>query len=282
LLLGGALDEPFDDWSKWLPEDRALAISSARADGPITPYTRSTALSVGWQWRIPLQHRIGSGHVFSSSFSSESEAEERLFETLDTPAIGDPRLIKFRMGRRHRAWVGNVVGIGLAAGFLEPLESTSIHLVQASIERLVKYFPTRNMDPSVRNLFNRRTREEWERVRDFIITHYHVTQREDSEFWRYCKNMEVPDSVSEILATWKERGILAIEGNHLFQLGSWSAVMIGQEFVPSGPHALVDRAEPEFAAEQIRKIVAEANRAAAVLPTHDEFIARYCPAPADQ
>jgi tryptophan halogenase len=276
LLLGGALEEPFDDYSKYIPSDRALAVPSKRADGPLKPYTQGIAHDVGWQWRIPLQHRTGNGHVFASAFSSESEAEQRLLATLDSEALDTPRLIKFTTGRRKRTWVKNVVGLGLATGFLEPLESTSIHFVQSSLERLLEFFPTRAMDPALANAFNRRTEQEWLDVRDFIIAHYHLTERDDSEFWRYTRNMEIPDSLRHTIEVWRARGILDISGGHLFQLGSWSSVLIGQRVMPGGVHALADRATPEYAAQEIRKIAAECRQAASRMPLHADFVADYC------
>lgn len=276
LLLGDALEEPFEDWSKFIPSDRALAVPSRRADGDIKPYTQGIAHPVGWQWRIPLQHRTGNGHVFASAFSSESEAEERLLDTLDTEALDTPRLIKFSTGRRKRAWVKNVVALGLSSGFLEPLESTSIHFVQSSLERLLDYFPTRAMDASLADAFNMRTEQEWTDVRDFIVAHYHLSERDDSEFWRYTRNMEIPDSLKHTLAVWRARGILDISGGHLFQLGSWSSMLIGQRVMPGGVHALADRADPQYAAAEVRKIMAECRQAAARMPKHTDFIERYC------
>lgn len=278
LLLGKALQEPFDDWSRYIPSDRALAVPSARPAGGIRPYTQGIAHKVGWQWRIPLQHRTGNGHVFASAFCSESEAEQRLMANLEGEALAEPRLIKFTTGRRRRTWVGNVVGLGLATGFLEPLESTSIHFVQSSLERLIEFFPTRAMDPALRNAFNRRTAQEWTDVRDFIIAHYHLSQREDSEFWRYTRNMDIPDSLAHTLEVWRARGVLDVSGGHLFQLGSWSSVLIGQRFLPGGVHTLADRADPDYAAEQMRKIAAECRAAAQALPDHADFLAGYCPA----
>ena len=280
LLLGGALEEPWTDWSKWIPSDRALAVPSARAEGALTPYTKGIAHPVGWQWRIPLQHRTGNGHVFASAFSSESEAEERLLATLDTKALGEPRLVKFRTGRRERSWVGNVVAVGLSSGFLEPLESTSIHFVQSSLERLVELFPTRAMDPELRDQFNARTRLEWEQVRDFIIAHYKLTEREDSEFWRYTRNMDVPDTLARTLDVWRARGHLAVDGGHLFQIGSWASMLIGQRFLPRGVHALADRADPAEIARMVRRIAADCAAAASRLPLHEEFITRNCAATA--
>ncbi len=274
LLLGTELEEPFEDWSEFLPADRALAVPSERSPGGLTPYTKGIAHTVGWQWRIPLQHRTGNGHVFSSHFSSEAEAEQRLLAALDTPALDQPRLIKFTTGRRKNAWVGNVVAVGLSYGFLEPLESTSIHLVQTALERLIDNFPTLRMDDRLRDRFNRETQLEWDRIRNFIIAHYHLTQRTDSAFWRHTASMRIPDSLAAILELWKERGILEVEGNHLFQLGSWSSLLIGQRFLPQGLHALTDRVDPAYAARQIRQIAQEVTMAARTVPQHAEFIAR--------
>lgn len=280
LLLGSELQEPWDDWSNYIPSDRALAVPTKRTEGGLKPYTQGIAHNVGWQWRIPLQHRTGNGHVFSSAFSSESEAEERLLATLDADALDTPRLIKFNTGRRKRAWVNNVVALGLSSGFLEPLESTSIHFVQSALERLVEYFPTRAMDGALQDAFNMHTEAEWTGVRDFIVAHYHLSEREDSEFWRYTRNMEIPDTLKHTLAVWRARGILDVDGGHLFQLGSWSSMLIGQRCMPGGVHALADRAEPEYAAADIRKIADECRAAASRLPSHADFIADYCPAPA--
>lgn len=278
LLLGKALGEPFDDWSRYIPSDRALAVPSARPEGGVRPYTQGIAHPVGWQWRIPLQHRTGNGHVFASAFCSEAEAEERLLANLEGEALADPRLIKFTTGRRQRAWVGNVVGLGLSSGFLEPLESTSIHFVQSALERLVELFPTRAMDPALRDAFNRRTMQEWTDVRDFIVAHYHLNEREDSEFWRYVRHMDIPDSLAHTLEVWRARGVLDVSGGHLFQLGSWSSVLIGQRCLPGGVHALADRASPEYAADQMRRIAQECRAAAQSLPSHADFLRDYCAA----
>lgn len=278
LLLGDAMEESFDDWSHWLPADRAVVVPSKRAANGLTPYTQSIAHNVGWQWRIPLQSRTGNGHVYASDFSSDSDAEARLLATLDTEAIDDPRTLKFRTGRRKRPWVGNVVGLGLAAGFLEPLESTSIHLVLTGLERLIDHFPSRRMDQVLRDRYNQLVEQEWQEVRDFIIAHYKINQRGDSEFWKYTAAMDIPDSLTAILELWRERGILGVDGGHLFQLGSWSSVLIGQNFAPGGVHALSDRVDPEVIAGYIRKIKAEVDDAAKRLPKHDEFVERYAPA----
>jgi tryptophan 7-halogenase len=193
-------------------------------------------------------------------------------ETLDTP-----RLIKFNTGRRQRSWVGNVVGLGLSSGFLEPLESTSIHFVQSSLERLVDLFPTRSMDPALRETYNRQTAAEWVGVRDFIVAHYHLSERDDSEFWRHVRHMPIPDSLAHTIELWRARGVLDVDGGHLFQLGSWSSMLIGQRVLPGGVHALADRADPAYAAQQIRQIADECTAAARRLPDHAAFVSGYCP-----
>src|SRR5690606_34709927 len=218
------------------------------------------------------------GHVFASAFTSEADAERRLLANLDGRLLDPPRLIRFATGMRRRHWVGNVVAVGLAAGFLEPIESTSIHLVQTTLERLVELFPTRRMDPVLRDRFNALTTQEWVRVRDFIIAHYHLCRRDDSEFWRAMQAMTVPESLAEVLELWRARGVLAIDGGHLFQLGSWSSVLLGQHFEPQGVHPLTAGADPQVTAAEICKIAAEVEQAAQALPPHEEFVARYCPA----
>ena len=195
---------------------------------------------------------------------------------LDTRPLDDPRLVRFATGRRRRAWVGNVVAVGLSAGFLEPLESTSLHFVQSALERLIALFPSRHMDAPLRDRFNALTQAEWEDVRDFIIAHYKLTEREDSEFWRYTSAMDVPDSLAAILAAWQARGVLAVSGGHLFQLGSWASLLIGQRCLPRGLHALADRADPAYAAEQIIAIAREVRAAVDGVPPHAEFVARNC------
>lgn len=275
LLLGEAMGEPFDDWSRWLPADRAVVVQSAPVDERIVPATRAIAHEVGWQWRIPLQNRVGNGHVYASSHSSDEEAERRLLATIEGETTGEPRCLRFATGRRKRHWVGNVVALGLAAGFLEPLESTSIHLVQSAIERLIDLFPSRRIEPGLRARFNRQSEIEWCQVRDLIIAHYKVNQRSDDAFWRDCAAMEVPDSLTETLALWEDRGALAIDGGHLFQLGSWAAVLIGQNLLPRHVHPLTARVAAADIAPRIRQIAAAMERQAANLPDHARFVRQY-------
>ena len=272
ILLGTAMEEPFDDWSHWLPADRAVVVQSQSSSSQIIPATRAIAHSVGWQWRIPLQHRVGNGHVYASAYSSDDEAASRLLGQLDGEAIGDPRVLRFATGRRQRAWVGNVVGLGLAAGFLEPLESTSIHLVQSALERLAELLPARDISPALRDRFNAQSAKEWCQVRDLIIAHYKVNQRDDSEFWRYCAAMDVPETLAENLALWESEGALTIDGGHLFQLGSWAAVLIGQNLLPKRVHSLTARVSADEIAPHIQRLAESLRTQAATLPEHSSFL----------
>ncbi|MEP5938367.1 MAG: tryptophan halogenase family protein [Erythrobacter sp.] len=272
ILLGAVMEEPFNDWSHWLPADRAVVVQSRSNGSEIFPATRASAHCVGWQWRIPLQHRVGNGHVYASAFSSDDEAKARLLGHLDGDAIGDPRILRFATGRRQRSWVGNVVGLGLAAGFLEPLESTSIHLVQSALERLAQLLPAQDISPALRDRFNTQTETEWCQVRDFIIAHYKVNQREDSEFWRYCSAMEIPETLAENLALWESEGALTIDGGHLFQLGSWAAVLIGQNLLPSRVHSLTTRVEASAIEPRIKMLARTLESQAEALPGHSAFL----------
>ena len=251
-----------------------------RGDNP-TPFTRSTAQEAGWQWRIPLQHRIGNGHVFASAFTSEERAAEVLLETVDTKPLAEPRLLKFKAGQRKRPWIGNVVSLGLASGFLEPLESTSIHLVQSSLRRLVAYFPTRDFDPLSIDEFNRLTRQEWEDIRDFIILHFYANQRTDTEFWKYCTAMEIPDNLQNKIDHFRHSGRFVTTATELFKKQSWFAVFMGQFIEPTAYHPLVDSRPNVDAAGQLAATAQWVERVAERMPTHAEFIARNAAAPAE-
>lgn len=231
LLIEDTLQAGFEDWSHWLPVDRAIAVPTANA-GPPTPYTRSTARAAGWQWRIPLQHRTGNGHVFSSAFMDEDEARQILLANLDAAPLAEPRTIRFRTGMRKQAWSHNVIALGLASGFLEPLESTSIHLVQNGIHRLLALFPDKPVSPVERDEYNRGMHAIYEDVRDFIILHYKATQRTDTPFWRHVRDMEVPDSLQRKMDLWRLHGRVFRENAELFGVTSWVAVMLGQNLWP--------------------------------------------------
>jgi len=239
LLIERALHAGFDDWSKWLPCDRAFAVPCARAGDP-TPFTRSTAHQAGWQWRIPLQHRTGNGYVFCSSYISEDEAAETLLANLDAEALAAPRLIKFTAGCRREPWKRNCVALGLASGFLEPLESTSIHLVESGIGRLVELFPDRGFEPKLADEYNRLMRRSYESIRDFIILHYCATQRDDTPLWNYCRTMEIPDSLQHKMDLYRSNGRLFHAEQDLFGDLSWLQVMHGQRIQANGHHPLAD------------------------------------------
>jgi tryptophan 7-halogenase len=277
LLIEGAFKTGYEDWSHWLPCDRALAVPCENGGG-FTPYTRSTAREGGWQWRIPLQHRIGNGYVYSSKFLTDAQAEETLMANLDGRPLAAPRPLRFTTGRRKQAWVKNVLAVGLSAGFMEPLESTSIHLIQTGITRLLALFPDRRLDALTIAEYNRATQEEWERIRDFLILHYHATEREDTALWRYCKSMPIPDSLAYKMAHFRAAGRLVTTGTELFTNPSWIAVYIGQWVFPERYDALADLrdAEPAKWLAHVRELIAKTADAA---PSHQDFIDRHCKAP---
>ncbi len=231
LVIEQAMQAGYDDWSHWLPCDRAIALPSASTD-EFPPYTRATALEAGWAWRIPLQHRVGNGHVYASAFMDDSRAEALLREQLEGEPLAQPNRLRFLAGKRRQQWVRNCVSIGLSSGFLEPLESTSIHLIQAAIGNLLDLFPTGAWDPADTAEFNRIMDVEYTRVRDFLILHYKATSRTDTEFWVYCRNMDIPDSLASKIELFRERGIVAAYEHGVFLEPSWVAVMIGQGILP--------------------------------------------------
>ncbi|MBA4164516.1 MAG: tryptophan halogenase [Erythrobacter sp.] len=277
LLLGQELGVDYLDWSRWLPCDRALAVPSERMD-KIPPFTRATARPAGWQWRIPLQHRTGNGHVYSSGFMSDDEAARLLLDNLDTPALDDPRPIRFTTGRRSSFWSHNCVAIGLSSGFLEPLESTSIHLIQSNVSRLIELFPRAQIGDAERDEYNRRTIHEFEQVRDFLILHYNLNAREDGEFWRYCRNMALPDPIRDKIALFAASGRIGRDVDDLFRDASWAQVMLGQGILPADYNPMADQMSDEQLAQfmgDLRKLI---EKAVAGLPTHDDYIARNCAA----
>jgi tryptophan 7-halogenase len=278
LLIEKTLQTGYDDWSHWLPCNRALAVPCVSVS-PLTPYTRSTAHAAGWQWRIPLQSRIGNGHVYCSEYISDDEAAAVLMANLDGEPLADPRPIRFTTGMRKRFWNKNVVAIGLSSGFLEPLESTSIHLIQKGVSRLVALFPNRRFDQADIDEFNRQSQAEFEQVRDFIILHYHASRRTDSPFWEYCRTMPIPESLQQKIELFRSNGRICRIGNELFSEVSWFQVMFGQGIHPAGYHGLVD-AKPE---DKIRHMLQDVKRVmqgvVELMPTHEAFIEAHCKAP---
>ena len=277
LLIEQALHSGYEDWSQWLPCDRALAIPCESAQ-PLLPMTRSTAHEAGWQWRIPLQHRIGNGHVFSSGFTSEQQAADTLLRNLDGKPLADPRLVRFVPGKRRRAWIGNCVAVGLSSGFLEPLESTSIHLIQAALVRLTKHFPHNGIEPAEVAHYNAANDFEYERIRDFIILHYKATERTDSPMWNYCREMAVPDTLTQKIEMFRANGRIFRENEELFAEESWLQVLVGQGIMPRGYDPLVDDKSPEDITRFLEDIRTVIKRCVAVMPTHAEFIAKNCAA----
>jgi tryptophan halogenase len=278
LLIERALKTGYDDWSHWLPCDRAVAVPSQKT-AAATPCTRSTARTAGWQWRIPLQHRTGNGLVFSSAYTSESDATATLLANLDGRALAEPRLLGFTTGRRRRCWSRNVVALGLASGFLEPLESTSIYLIQSGIARLIHMLPDKHMSQALQDRYNAEAAFEIEHIRDFLILHYHATRRRDSEFWKYCAHMSIPAELEEKIRLFRESARFYRNSEEMFALTSWVQVMVGQHIVPTGHHPLVDAVpEDELVqlGESVRGVIASCVDA---MPGHEQFIARCCQAP---
>lgn len=277
LLIGGALNAGFEDWSHWLPCDRAFAVQTALINEPL-PYTRSIAKEAGWQWQIPLQHRMGNGLVFSTHFMNETLAKQQFIDHLPSDPLFEPRLIKFNTGQRRKHWLKNCVALGLASGFLEPLESTSIHFVQRDIIRLIQLFPHHGINHSLVSEYNLQCKNEMERVRDFIILHYHATERDDSDFWRYCRTMELPDSLAHKIELFKSSGRLFKDPADLFSENSWSQVMLGQGIYPRDYHPVVNLMSAVELKNYTAHVAEQVKKATASLPSHQQFINQYCPA----
>lgn len=279
LLIEGALKTGFVDWSHWLLCDSALAMPCARTEN-FTPYTRSTAHGSGWQWRIPLQHRTGNGHVYSSKHISDEDAEQVLRANLDGEPLADPLQVRFKAGKRTKLWNKNCIAIGLAGGFLEPLESTSLHLVQSGIIRLVRLFPDLAFDQAVVDEFNYQTDEEFERIRDFIILHYKATTRDDTPFWNHCRTMDVPASLQRKIDLWMASGRIFRENDELFGEESWIQVFLGQGMVPDSYDPQVNRKNESQVLHYLGNITTTIGKCVDVMPSHAEFIAKTCPAAA--
>ncbi|MDX1626174.1 MAG: tryptophan halogenase family protein [Wenzhouxiangellaceae bacterium] len=275
LLIERTLGAGWEDWSQWLRSDRAIAVQT-EATAPPAPYTRSTARSCGWQWKIPLQHRVGNGLVYCSDYLDEDAATQMLLDNLEGRALTDPRPIRFRTGRRLEQWNRNCVSLGLSSGFLEPLESTSIHLIQNSIIRLIKMFPRRRVEQSSIDQFNRETRAEIEYIRDFIILHYHVNQRSDAQYWIDLREMEIPDSLRHKIELFSNNGMIFRDNNELFSEVSWTSVMVGQGLEPRGYHPVADTWSDEKLKSLMAKVKADIAAVLRTTPAHEEYIRRHC------
>lgn len=277
LLIEHALKTGYEDWSHWLPCNRALAVPCASSPD-FTPYTRSTARAAGWQWRIPLQHRTGNGYVYCSDYISDDEAAATLLANLDGEALAEPRPLRFVTGMRRRFWNRNVVAIGLSSGFLEPLESTSIHFIQSSLAKLVTYFPDTGFDERTIAAYNQQTQFEFERSRDFLILHYIANDKAHLPFWQRCRELPLPESLAAKIALFRSSGRILREQEELFTDPSWLQVMVGQGILPERWHPMVemiDDAALENLVEGTRQVL---ENAAAVMPTHAEYIAKHCAA----
>lgn len=273
LLIEQTLGTGYEDWSHWLPCDRAIAVPSERHE-KTSPFTRSIAHSAGWQWRIPLQHRNGNGHVFCSRYMSEDEATHILMSNLDTQPLGDPKTIRFKTGRRRKQWNRNVVSIGLSSGFLEPLESTSIHLIQSAITRLVHLFPHNGISEASVDEYNTQSKREFEQIRDFLVLHYYANERSDSRFWKDMRNLALPPLLQHKIALFKQSGLLFRDQNDLFLESSWLQVMMGQGIEPNDYHPLANTVSQEKLNDMLLKIKNIKQEPLSQLPSHDDYIQR--------
>ncbi len=275
LLIEEAMNTGYVDWSHYLPCNRAVAVPSETVGEPL-PYTRSTAHSAGWQWRIPLQHRTGNGHVYCSKYMSDDEATSILLKNLDGAPLAEPRLLKFTTGHRRKFWNKNCIAIGLSSGFMEPLESTSIHLIQSSIAKLMTLFPTREFSQINIDYYNAQSLLDFERIRDFLVLHYHATERNDSPFWNYCRTMEISPYLQRKMEMYKTTGRIFREDNELFNDTSWLAVLHGQQVKAKSYHPLVDVLSDEEAAARLANIKEVIDKSVATMPSHQAYIDKFC------
>jgi tryptophan halogenase len=280
LLIEQTLAAGYEDYSPWLFTDRALAVQTPSGK-EIPPYTRAIARDSGWQWRIPLQHRVGNGMVFSSHHQSEDEARTLLLANLEGEPLFEPRLLKFKAGRRLKAWDKNVVSMGLASGFIEPLESTSIHLIQIGVTRLMQLFPFAGITTSLIHRYNEQSKLEYERIRDFIILHYKVTERDDSQFWRDCRDMQIPDTLAHRIELFRENAMAYQATDEMFRVESWMQVMLGQRLRPRSYHHMGRMLGPERLRNALDTLRGSIAGAVAKMPTHREFLMSYCAAPGE-
>ena len=281
LLIEQTLKTGYEEWTNFLPCDRAVALPCKREDGsgPL-PYTRATAHSAGWQWQVPLQHRNGNGHVYCSNFMGDDEAHDILVKNIAGKPGAEPNFLRFVTGRRKKFWNKNVVALGLSAGFMEPLESTSIHLINTGINKLIAVLSLDGITQVQEDSFNRLTGKEYERIRDFLILHYNATSRDDSEFWNYCRTMRVPDSLTEKIALFRHNGQIFREDDELFTETSWAAVMMGQGITMGGHNAMADSLEEPKTANEIDAIEQSIRYVVQHMPAHGDYLKKYCPAPA--
>jgi tryptophan 7-halogenase len=279
-LIGEALNTPYIPYDQYLPCDSAVALQTEKAGVPKS-YTQAIAHDFGWQWRIPLQHRVGNGLVYCSRYVSDDEALNTLLSNLESKPVTEPKAFKYKTGRRTVAWKKNCIGIGLATGFLEPLESTSIHLGMAAVVRLMKLLPPNGeIKQAVVDEYNRQYGEEMDRICNFIVLHYCATERDDSPFWRYCRTMEIPEALRHRIELFRETGAIPLQEKELFQVDSWTQVMIGQRIVPKTYHPIVDLMGDAELKRFLQGLKEDVKQKVAMMPSHQEFIDRWCKAPA--
>jgi tryptophan halogenase len=279
LLIEQTLKAGFEDWGQWLKTDSALPMQT-RSTEPAVPYTRAIAHRAGWRWQIPLQHRVGNGLVYASDFLSDDEARELLHASVQGERLVEPKVIRYRTGRRRKTWDKNVVAMGLASGFVEPLESTSIHMIMIAVTRLMQIFPFTGVSEAAQARFNGQMDAELVGIRDFIILHYKLTERTDSPFWDHCRTMDVPDSLMHRIALFRDTAQAYQAPGELFQVDSWLQVMLGQRLKPLGHHLMARLMPEDRLRSTLEKLRSEVQRAVAQLPEHQAFIDRYCPADA--
>lgn len=272
LLSGEALSVGYEDWSKWLPCDSAVAMPSERVDEPMPPYTRAVAQSAGWRWQIPLQNRYGNGYVYASSAISDNLATDELIKGVDAKPLADPRILRFKTGYRKEPWCKNVIALGLSSGFLEPLESTSIYLIHKALSKVLAYFPKNHVIDSVIEMYNREMLEDYINIRDFLVAHYHLTERDDNEFWRYNRNMDIPDTLKNRMDIFRRTANSCVSSNELFKEHSWIAVLIGQGVIPSSYHPLADVVSEREIDDNFKKIVGSVMKRVGKLPMHEKFL----------
>ena len=280
LLLGGALETPFDDWSHWVTTNSAIAVQSTQPSPP-RPYTTCYAHRAGWRWQIPLQGREGNGIVYNNEFMSDDEACAKLLADIEGEPTRDPWQLRFKTGMRNKTWVRNCVALGLANGFIEPLESTSIHLMMTAVTRLIQDFPFDGCHDALVRRFNEKSRQEFENIRDFVILHYHVSQREDSEFWVHNRAMDIPDSLRHRIELWRDDARAYQLPQELFRVDSWAMVLPGQRIMPQGYHRLAAMMPYDELRTQLSTMRQEIAAKVAKMPSHPDYLKRYCPAKAD-
>ena len=277
LLIEGALQTGYERWSHWLPCDRAVAVPCERT-GQLSSYTRATAKTAGWQWRIPLQHRVGNGYVYSSGFLSDALAQEDLLSSIEGKALADPLQLTFTTGRRKRFWNKNCVAIGLSSGFLEPLESTSIHFIQRGITLLLTLFPDCTFHGADIDRYNSILSSEYERVRDFLVLHYSTTKRDHGELWHYCRHVDLPDSLKEKLELFRSHGRVLRDNSELFPAQSWLYIFVGQNIVPARDDPLAGLLDHKLVNDNLMNIRDVVKKCASSMPRHEDFINQHCAA----